>query len=181
MDVFRREIGGKLKSPDIEGESRCWYSLHDFSLAIMEMPKKLVSAAIDIVLKSKELEVNSTLIPNEAELEEVYWKELTLIIEEDETTSAFDGATENIAYVPKYEPNGGLENEAGFDDVTDVPTAERKIELPKEDPKLEEEVRGKNVGENELENEAVFDDVIDMLAAERSVEALEEDLKLEGE
>ncbi|CAA2990814.1 Hypothetical predicted protein, partial [Olea europaea subsp. europaea] len=176
------------------------------------MPKKLASVAIDIVLKSKEFEVNSTLIPTETELKEVYWKELTSIVEEDESTShhserdeaehdvepphavistrldrfhpatsAFDGATENTAYVPKYEPNGGLENEAGFDDVTYVPTAERKIELPKEDPKLEEEIRGKNVRENELENEVVFDDVIDMLAAERSVEALEEDPKLEEE
>ncbi|CAA2993328.1 Hypothetical predicted protein [Olea europaea subsp. europaea] len=113
MNVFRREIGGKLKSFDVGGESRCRYSLYGFPLAIMiwafetistlgmkfatkypgviprmiawEMPKRLASAAINIVLKSKELEVNSTLIPTEIELEEVYWKELTPIVEEDES------------------------------------------------------------------------------------------------
>ncbi|CAA2973907.1 Hypothetical predicted protein [Olea europaea subsp. europaea] len=115
MNVFRREIGGKLKSFDVGGESRCRYSLHGFPLAIMiwafeaiptlgmkfatkyldviprtvawEMPKRLASAAIDIVLKSKELEVNSTLIPIETELEEVYSKELILIVEKDENAS----------------------------------------------------------------------------------------------
>ncbi|CAA2980415.1 Hypothetical predicted protein [Olea europaea subsp. europaea] len=233
-DLDRREIGGKLKSSDVGGESRCRYSLHDFFLTIMiwafeaiptlgmklatkyldviprmvawEMPKRLASTTIDIVLKSKELEVNSTLIPTEVELEEVYWKELTPIVEEDEiashhsegdeaehdvephhayheespratqpshlvistridrvekkvdwlvelavagwfhlATSAFDGATSSTAYVPENELKDGLEKEAGFDDVIDVPTAERNIDLPEEDPKLEEEIGGKNV------------------------------------
>ncbi|CAA2970773.1 Hypothetical predicted protein [Olea europaea subsp. europaea] len=52
-----------------------------------EMLKRLASVAIDIVLKSKE--VNSTLIPTEAKLEEVYWKELTPIVEEDESASHY--------------------------------------------------------------------------------------------
>ncbi|CAA3011728.1 Hypothetical predicted protein [Olea europaea subsp. europaea] len=55
-------------------------------------------------------------------------------------TSAFDGATSSTAHVPEYEPNGGLEKEAGFDDVTDVPAAERKVDLHEENPKLEEKI-----------------------------------------
>ncbi|CAA2938093.1 Hypothetical predicted protein [Olea europaea subsp. europaea] len=40
----------------------------------------------------EELEVNSSLVPNEAKLDEVYWKELTSIMEEDEsTTHHFEG------------------------------------------------------------------------------------------
>ncbi|CAA2985301.1 Hypothetical predicted protein [Olea europaea subsp. europaea] len=115
ISIFKREMGDKLKSSDVGGESRCRYSLHGFPLAIMiwafeaiptlgmkfgmkypdviprmvawEMPKRLTSAAIENVLNSKELEVNSTLIPTEAELEEAYWKELKPIVEEDESVS----------------------------------------------------------------------------------------------
>ncbi|CAA3020587.1 Hypothetical predicted protein [Olea europaea subsp. europaea] len=232
-----------------------------------EMPKRLTSAVIENVLNSKELEVNSTLIPIEAELEEAYWKELKPIMEEDESvshhsegdeaeqdvepqyayhekspraaqpsqhgfeinvedllrtkienfegrlqaiistrldwvekkvdrlvelavvgrfhpaTSAFDGATSSTSYVPENEPKDRLENEVGFDDVTDVHDAERKVDLPEEDSKLEEEedVRGKNVGGKELETEPGFDDVRDMPAAETNVEAREEDPKSEKE
>ncbi|CAA2969952.1 Hypothetical predicted protein [Olea europaea subsp. europaea] len=240
-------MGDKLKNSDVRGESRCQYSLHGFPLAIMiwafeaiptlgrkfgvkypdviprmvawKMPKRLTSAAIENVLNSKELEVNSTLIPIEAELEETYWKELKPIVEEDESvshhsegdeaeqdaelqhvyheespraaqlpqrvTSAFDDATSSTAYVPENEPKDGLEKEVGFDDVTDVHAAERKVDLPEEDSKLEEEeeeeVRGKNVGGKELETEPRFDDVRDVPAAETNVEAREEDPKLEKE
>ncbi|CAA2975485.1 Hypothetical predicted protein [Olea europaea subsp. europaea] len=52
-----------------------------------EMPKRLTPAAIDNMLNSKELEVNSTLIPTKVELEEAYWKELKPIMEEDESVS----------------------------------------------------------------------------------------------
>ncbi|CAA3029566.1 Hypothetical predicted protein [Olea europaea subsp. europaea] len=170
-----------------------------------EIPKRLASAAIDI------LEVNSILIPTEIELEKVYWKELTSIVEKDEnashhsegdeakhdveprhayheespratqppqlgfeinvadllraemeklegrlravistrldrwrkkltSTSAFDDATSSTAYVLENESKDGLEKEARFNDVTDVPAAERKIDLPEEDPKLEEKM-----------------------------------------
>ncbi|CAA3022060.1 Hypothetical predicted protein [Olea europaea subsp. europaea] len=295
ISIFKREMGDKLKSSDVGGESRCRYSLHGFPLAIMiwafeaiptlgmkfgmkypdviprmlawEMPKRLTSAAIENVLNSKELEVNSTLIPTEAELEEAYWKELKPIVEKDESvshhsegdeakqdaepqhayheespraaqppqrgfeiniedllrtkiekleerlqavistrldrvekkvdrlvelavagrfhpaTSTFDGATSSTAYVPENEPKDGLEKEVGFDDVTAVHVAERKVDLPEEDSKLEEkeEVRGKNVGRKELETEPGFDDVRDVPAAETNVEVREEDPKLEEE
>ncbi|CAA2999139.1 Hypothetical predicted protein [Olea europaea subsp. europaea] len=208
------------------------------------------------------LEVNSTLIPNETELEEAYWKELTPIVEEDESashhserdeakhdvkphhayheespraaqppqpgfemsivdllrtkieklegrlqviistqldreekkvdrlvelavagrfhpaTSAFDGTTSSIAYVPENKPNYGLEIEAMFDDVTDMSAAERKIDLPEEDLKLEEDVRGKNIGANELETKLGFDYMRDVPTAATNVEAREEDPKL---
>ncbi|CAA2939137.1 Hypothetical predicted protein [Olea europaea subsp. europaea] len=201
--------------------------------------------------KILQLEVNSTLIPTEAELEEAYWKELKSIVEEDESvsyhsegdeaeqdaeprhayheespraaqppqrgfeiniedllrteieklegrlqavistrfdrvekkvdrlvelavtgrfhpaTSAFDGATSSTAYVPENKPKDELEKEKG--------------DLPEEDSKLEEEVRGKNVGGKELETEPGFDDVRDVPAAETNVEAREEDPKLEEE
>ncbi|XP_022891674.1 uncharacterized protein LOC111406489 [Olea europaea var. sylvestris] len=65
-----------MKYPDIIPRMVAW-----------EMPKRLTSAAIENVLNSKELEVNSTLIPTEAELEEAYWKELKPIVEEDESVS----------------------------------------------------------------------------------------------
>ncbi|CAA2969346.1 Hypothetical predicted protein [Olea europaea subsp. europaea] len=229
------------------------------------MPERL-TAANDNVLNSKELEVNSTLIPTEVELEDAYGKELKPIVEKDESvshhsegdetehdaepqyayheespraaqlpqhgfeisiadllitkmkklegrlqvvistrldrverkvdrlvelvvagrfhaaTSAFDGATSSIAYVPENEPKAGLEKEAGFDDVTDVYTAERNVDLSEEDSKLEEEeVRGKNAGGNELETELGFDDVRDVPVVETNVEAREEDPKLEEE
>ncbi|CAA3003273.1 Hypothetical predicted protein [Olea europaea subsp. europaea] len=230
-------------------------------LVAWEMSKRLMSAAIENVLNSKELEVNSTLIPTEAELEEAYWKELKPIVEEYESvshhsegdeaeqdakpqhayhkespraaqppqrgfeiniedllgtkfeklegrlqavistrldrvekkvdwlvelavagqfhpaTSAFDGATSSTAYVPENEPKDGLEKEIGFDDVTDVHAAERKVDLPEEDSKLEEEeeVREKNVGGKELETEPGFDDMRDVPAAETNVEAHEQE------
>ncbi|CAA3029649.1 Hypothetical predicted protein [Olea europaea subsp. europaea] len=200
------------------------------------MSKRLASAAIDNVLTSKDLEVNSTLIPTKVELEEAYWKELKPIVEEDESVSHHSEGDEvehdvepqnafhqhssresqpppilneiNIedllrmkmeklerrlqavisthlinctAYVSEYEPKGRLENEAGFDDVTDVPAVERNVDLPKEDLKLEEEVRGKNVGGKELETEPGFDDVRDVPAVKTNVEAREKDPKLEEE
>ncbi|CAA2974804.1 Hypothetical predicted protein, partial [Olea europaea subsp. europaea] len=130
-----------------------------------EMPKRLTSAAIE--------NVNSTLIPTEAELEEAYWKELKPIVEEDESVSHHSEGDEK----------DGLEKEVGFDDVIDVHAAERKVDLPEEDSKLEEEekVREKNVGGKELETEPRFDDVRDVPAAETNVEAREEDPKLEEE
>ncbi|CAA3023479.1 Hypothetical predicted protein [Olea europaea subsp. europaea] len=88
ISIFKREMGDKLKSSDVGGESRCRYSLHGFPLAIMiwafeaiptlgmkfgmkypdiiprmvawEMPKRLTSAAIENVLNSKE--VKSSLL-----------------------------------------------------------------------------------------------------------------------
>ncbi|CAA2960760.1 Hypothetical predicted protein [Olea europaea subsp. europaea] len=288
-------MGDKLKSSDVGGESRCRYSLHGFPLAIMiwafeviptlgmkfgmkypdviprmvawEMSKRLTSATIENALNLKELEVNSTLIPIEVELEETYWKELKPIVEEDESvlhhseggkaeqdaephhayheefpratqlpqrgfeiniedllrteieklkgrlqavistrldrvekkvdrlvelavagrfhpaTSAFDGTTSSTAYVPENEPKDGLEKEVRFDDVIDVHVVERKVDLPEEDSKLEEEeeVRGKNVGGKELETEPGFDDVRYVPAAETNVEAREEVPKLEEE
>ncbi|CAA3029104.1 Hypothetical predicted protein [Olea europaea subsp. europaea] len=146
INVFNCEIGGKLKSSDVGGESCCRYSLHDFPLAIMiwafeaiptlgikfatkypdviprmvawEMSKWLTSAAIDIVLKSK--------------------KE--------------------------------LEAQLGFDDVRDVSAIERNVEVHEEDTKLEEEVRGKNVGGKDLEKEAGFGNDIDEQENEKLVE-----------
>ncbi|CAA2972268.1 Hypothetical predicted protein [Olea europaea subsp. europaea] len=197
-----------MKYPDVIPRMVAW-----------EMPKRLTSAAIENVLNSKELEVNSTLIPTEAELEEAYWKELKPIMEKDEnvshhsegdeaeqdadpqhayheelvelavagrfhpTTSAFDGATSSTAYVPENEPKDGLEKEVRFDDVTNVHAAERNVDLPEEDSKLEEgeEVRGKNVGRKELKIEPGFDNVRDVSAAELNVEAREENPKLEEE
>ncbi|CAA2976263.1 Hypothetical predicted protein [Olea europaea subsp. europaea] len=96
-------------------------------------------------------------------------------------TSAFDGATSSTAYVPEYEPKDGLEKGARFDDVTDVPVAEGKVDLPEEDPKLEEEVKGKNVGGKGSKTELGFDDVKDVPTAKTNVEAHEEDAKLEEE
>ncbi|KAL2528790.1 uncharacterized protein Fot_21391 [Forsythia ovata] len=106
-------MGDRLRNSLKEGESRCRYSLHGFPLAIMiwafkaipnlgkkfakkysdgiprmlawELPKRLTELVN--VLESKELEVKSTLIPTEAELEEVYWKELTPCVEEEDTDS----------------------------------------------------------------------------------------------
>ncbi|KAL2525219.1 Ubiquitin-like protease domain-containing protein [Abeliophyllum distichum] len=52
-----------------------------------EQPKRLTSSEVVNVLESKELEVISTLIPTEVELEEVYWKELTPCVEEEDTNS----------------------------------------------------------------------------------------------
>ncbi|KAL2529273.1 uncharacterized protein Fot_21874 [Forsythia ovata] len=52
-----------------------------------ELPKRFTSSELVNVLESKELEVNSTLISTEAELEEVYWKELTPCVEEEDTDS----------------------------------------------------------------------------------------------
>ncbi|CAA3026454.1 Hypothetical predicted protein [Olea europaea subsp. europaea] len=76
---------------------------------------------------------------------------------------------------------GWVGNGVGFDNVTDVSAAERKVNLPKKDPKLEEEVRVKNVGGKKLETELGFYDVRDVPTAERNVEALEEDPKLDEE
>ncbi|KAL2518583.1 Ubiquitin-like protease domain-containing protein [Abeliophyllum distichum] len=52
-----------------------------------EQPKRLTTSEVVNVLESKELEVISTLIPTEVELEEVYWKELTPCVEEEDTDS----------------------------------------------------------------------------------------------
>ncbi|KAL2522059.1 uncharacterized protein Fot_25982 [Forsythia ovata] len=52
-----------------------------------ELSKRLMSSDLVNVLEAKELEVNSTLIPTEAELEEDYWKELTPCVEEEDTDS----------------------------------------------------------------------------------------------
>ncbi|CAA3024450.1 Hypothetical predicted protein [Olea europaea subsp. europaea] len=51
------------------------------------------------------------------------------------TTSTFDGATSSTTYVPVHEPKGELENEAAFDDVTDVFADEREVKEPQEYPK----------------------------------------------
>ncbi|KAL2466964.1 Uncharacterized protein Adt_42815 [Abeliophyllum distichum] len=82
-------MGDKLRNSLKEGESRCRYSLHGFPLAIMgwEQPKRLTSSDVVTVLESKELEVMSTLIPTEVELQEVYWKELTPCVQEEDTDS----------------------------------------------------------------------------------------------
>ncbi|CAA2997556.1 Hypothetical predicted protein [Olea europaea subsp. europaea] len=252
ISIFKREMGDKLKSSDVEGESRCRYSLHGFPLAIM-------------------LEVNSTLIPTETELEEAYWKELKPIVEKDESVShhserdeaeqdaesqhayheespraaqppkrgfeiniedllrtkieklegrlqavistrldrvekkvdyAFDGATSSTAYVLENEPKVGLEKKVGFDDVTDVhaaerkeletepgfddvryvPTAETNVEAREEDPKLEEEVRGKNVGGKGLEKEAGSGNDIDEQENEKMIkESVGKEIILEEE
>ncbi|KAL2549505.1 Ulp1 protease family protein [Forsythia ovata] len=52
-----------------------------------ELSKRLMSSELVNVLESKELEVKFTLIPTEAKLEEVYWKELTPCVEEEDTNS----------------------------------------------------------------------------------------------
>ncbi|KAL2480226.1 Ubiquitin-like protease domain-containing protein [Abeliophyllum distichum] len=113
--IVKRDMGDKLRNSLKEGESRCRYSLHGFPLAIMiwafeaipnlgkkfakkycdgiprmlgwEQPKRLTSSEVVNVLESKELEVMSTLIPTEVELQEVYWKELTSCVEEEDTNS----------------------------------------------------------------------------------------------
>ncbi|CAA3026453.1 Hypothetical predicted protein [Olea europaea subsp. europaea] len=96
ISIFKREMGDKLKSSDVGGESLCRYSLYGFPLIIMiwafeaiptlgmkfvtkypdviprmiawEMSKRLTSIAIDNVLNSNE-------------------KELKPIVEEDESVS----------------------------------------------------------------------------------------------
>ncbi|KAL2505382.1 Ubiquitin-like protease domain-containing protein [Abeliophyllum distichum] len=83
--IVKRDMGDKLRNSLKEGESRCRYSLHGFPLAIM--PKRLTSSDVVTVLESKELEVMSTLIPTEVELQEVYWKELTPCVQEEDTDS----------------------------------------------------------------------------------------------
>ncbi|CAA3023162.1 Hypothetical predicted protein [Olea europaea subsp. europaea] len=201
ISIFKREMGDKLKSLDVEGESCCRYSLHDFPLAIMiwafeaiptlgmkfgmkypdviqrmvawEMPKRLTSAAIENVLNSKELEVNSTLIPTEAELEEAYWKELKPIVEEDESVSHHSEGDEAEQDVHIMHTTKSLLEQLNHHNMICL----------KEDSKLEEEeeVRGKNVGGKELETEPGFDDVRDVPAVETNVEAREEDPKLEEE
>ncbi|KAL2490568.1 Ubiquitin-like protease domain-containing protein [Abeliophyllum distichum] len=113
--IVKRDMGDKLRNSLKEGESRCRYSLHGFPLAIMiwafeaipnlgkkfakkycdgiprmlgwEQPKRLTSSDVVTVLESKELEVMSTLIPTEVELKEVYWKELTPCVQEEDTDS----------------------------------------------------------------------------------------------
>ncbi|KAL2460674.1 Ulp1 protease family protein [Abeliophyllum distichum] len=113
--IVKRDMGDKLRNSLKEGESRCRYSLHGFPLAIMiwafeaipnlgkkfakkycdgiprmlgwEQPKRLTSSDVVTVLESKELEVMSTLIPIEVELQEVYWKELTPCVQEEDTDS----------------------------------------------------------------------------------------------
>jgi hypothetical protein len=199
-----------------------------------------------------QLDVISTLIPTEAELEEVFWKTLTPIVEEDDNasqhvegdevehdvephhasyqhspsvpqpppvshelnivdflrtemeklegrlqavistqidrvekkvdrlielavtgrfhsgTSAFDGATGSTADVPEAEPKDGLENEVGFDDVTNVPIDGRNVEELVNDPKLEEEVRGENVGGKRTE--VGFGDDMEEQGKEKMVE-----------
>ncbi|KAL2498663.1 Ulp1 protease family protein [Abeliophyllum distichum] len=52
-----------------------------------EQPKRLTSSDVVTVLESKELEVMSTLIPTEVELQEVYWKELTPCVQEEDMDS----------------------------------------------------------------------------------------------
>ncbi|CAA2998284.1 Hypothetical predicted protein [Olea europaea subsp. europaea] len=54
-------------------------------------------------------------------------------------TSAFDGGTGSTAYIREHDRKGRLEKEARFDDVTDVPVDEKKVEEP-------QEFRGKNEG-----------------------------------
>ncbi|KAL2491401.1 Ulp1 protease family protein [Abeliophyllum distichum] len=50
-----------------------------------KLNKRLTLSELVNVLESEELEVKSILIPTEVELEKVYWKELTLCVEEEDT------------------------------------------------------------------------------------------------
>ncbi|CAA2983092.1 Hypothetical predicted protein [Olea europaea subsp. europaea] len=197
----------KLKSSDVGGESRCRYSLHGLPLAIMiwaleaiptlgmkfgmkypdvilrmvtwEMSKRLTSAAIDNVLNSKELEVNSTLIPTEVELKEGYWKELKPIMEEDESVSHHSEGDEAEHDV---EPQ-----QRGFEiNIADL----LRTKMEKLEEGCKQSYRLDLIGtayapENEpkdgLEKEVGFDDVIDVHAAERKIDLPEEDSKLKEE
>ncbi|CAA3027010.1 Hypothetical predicted protein [Olea europaea subsp. europaea] len=194
MNVFRREIGGKLKRSDVGGESRCRCSLHGFPLAIMKELTPIVEkdenashhsegdkAEHDVEPRhayhkesprgaqppQPDFEINiADLLRTKMEklegrlqaviltrLDRVEKKvdvlvELAMAGRFHPATSTFNGATSSTTYVPENKLKNGLEKEAGFDDVTDMPAAERKVDLPEEDPKLEKEVRGKNVGGN---------------------------------
>ncbi|KAL2545506.1 uncharacterized protein Fot_14739 [Forsythia ovata] len=77
----------KLAIPSLEKKFAEKYADGISRMLAWKMPKKLTSSAVDNVLESKELEVKSTLIPTKAELEEVYWQELTLCVEQEDTAS----------------------------------------------------------------------------------------------
>ncbi|KAL2457255.1 Ubiquitin-like protease domain-containing protein [Abeliophyllum distichum] len=102
--ILKCDMGDKLRNSLKEGESRCRFGhskrfqIWERSLLrniVMEFQecwvgnslRSMKSSEVVNVLESKELEVNSTLIPTEAELEEVYWKELTPCVEEEDTDS----------------------------------------------------------------------------------------------
>ncbi|KAL2493039.1 Ulp1 protease family protein [Abeliophyllum distichum] len=113
--ILKRDMGDKLRNSLKEGESHCRYSLHGFPLAIMiwtfeaipnlgkkfakkysdgiprmlgwELLNRMMSFELVNVLESKELELKSILIPTKDELEEVYCKELTPCVEEEDTDS----------------------------------------------------------------------------------------------
>ncbi|KAL6509456.1 hypothetical protein OROGR_022766 [Orobanche gracilis] len=101
----------KRNLTDVLNAQQCRYTLHGFPLALMvwafeaiptlgnkfatkhgngipriiawEMQKRLMSAHIDLVLVSREVEVKSILVPSEDELHEVYWQESIPFVEED--------------------------------------------------------------------------------------------------
>ncbi|KAL2538810.1 uncharacterized protein Fot_20201 [Forsythia ovata] len=100
--ILKRDMGDKLRNLLKEGESRYFGIRSDSNLGkkfakkyadgisrmlAWELFKRLMSSELVNVLEAKELEVKSTLIPTEAELEEVYWKELTPCVEEEDTDS----------------------------------------------------------------------------------------------
>ncbi|CAA2974596.1 Hypothetical predicted protein [Olea europaea subsp. europaea] len=105
-----------------------------------KITKRLASATIDNVLKSKEPNLMRSI-------------EMKLIVEEDESISHhFEGddaeydAEPHHAFHQHFCSASQPPLEAGFDDMMDVPIVERKVKEPHEEPKLEEEVRGKNGG-----------------------------------
>ncbi|KAL2465384.1 Ulp1 protease family protein [Abeliophyllum distichum] len=95
--IVKRDMGDKLRNSLKEGEPRSIPNLgKKFAkkycdgiprMLGWEQPKRLTSSDVVNVLESKELEVMSTLIPTEVELQEVYWKELTPCVEEEDTDS----------------------------------------------------------------------------------------------
>ncbi|CAA2949329.1 Hypothetical predicted protein [Olea europaea subsp. europaea] len=209
ISIFKREMGDKLKSSDIGGESHCRYSLHSFPLAIMiwafeaiptlemkfgdeakhdaesqhayheESPRaaqppqrgfeiniaNLSRTEMEKLEERLQTVISTQLDRMEKKVDKLV--ELVVAVRFHPATSTFDGVTSITAYVSENEPKDRLEKEVGFDDVTYVHAAERKVDLPEEDSKLEEEeVRGKNIGRNELETEPGFDDVRDVPAVE---------------
>ncbi|CAA3025761.1 Hypothetical predicted protein [Olea europaea subsp. europaea] len=144
------------ESPGAAQPPQCGFEINIANLLRTEMEKleERLQAIISTQLDQVEKKVDKLV-------------ELVVAVRFHPTTSAFDGATSSTAYVSENEPKDGLEKEAGFDDVTHVYAAARKVDLPENDSKLEkEEVRGKNVEGNELETEPRFDDVRDVPAIE---------------
>ncbi|CAA3014118.1 Hypothetical predicted protein [Olea europaea subsp. europaea] len=136
--------------------------------------------------KDLDLEVNSTLIPTEVELDEAYWKELKPIMEEDESASHHSEVDE---VEHDAEPQHAFNQHSSI--ASQPPSISHEInivyllrtEMEKLEGRLQPVISTRLVQVEKkvdrLEKEARFDDVTDVLADEKKVEESEEDPKLE--